>query len=95
MLRSYIGIYSDERASACDVGRRSLLGIEALADMPREPFVWPAAREAKRAIIHLGASSPTAVAPTPEVDVATVVAAQETYQPLEIKAGGLGVNVRS
>lgn len=92
MLRTYIGIYSDERASACDVGRRSLLGIEALADMPREPFVWPTAREVKRAIIDLRPSPLNDLAPTPEIDVGAVVAARETNQPSEIEAGSLGVH---
>lgn len=57
MIKSYIGIYADERASACDAGRRSLLGIESLAGMPRSPFTWPAARDARRASIRVASPS--------------------------------------
>ena len=52
MLRGYIGAYSGEITSADDAGRRTLLGMESLADMQRSPFVWPGGRALKRSTIR-------------------------------------------
>ncbi|MCJ2084232.1 reverse transcriptase domain-containing protein [Methylobacterium sp. J-090] len=48
LIRDYLGIYSDERRSAGDAGRRSLLGIESLSEMERSPFPWPTKRAGGR-----------------------------------------------
>jgi RNA-directed DNA polymerase len=53
LIRDYLGIYSDERKAADVDGRRSLLGIESLAGMQRDPFVWPAKRRGRRTIIRV------------------------------------------
>jgi len=41
LIRNYLAIYREERDKTDDAGRWHLLGIEALAQMKREPFVWP------------------------------------------------------
>ncbi len=57
MIRSYICAYASERAIASDADRRSLLGIESLADMQRIPFTWPINRGAKRASVQTNGST--------------------------------------
>jgi RNA-directed DNA polymerase len=52
LIRDYLGIYSDERKAADVDGRRSLLGIESLAGMQRDPFPWPAKRKGRRTTIR-------------------------------------------
>jgi RNA-directed DNA polymerase len=41
LIREYLSAYREERAKSDDAGRWRLLGIEALAQIDREPFVWP------------------------------------------------------
>jgi RNA-directed DNA polymerase len=41
LIRDYLGIYREEREKTDDAGRWRLLGIEALAQIKREPFAWP------------------------------------------------------
>jgi RNA-directed DNA polymerase len=41
LIRSYLATYREERDKTDDAGRWRLLGIEALAQIKREPFVWP------------------------------------------------------
>jgi retron-type reverse transcriptase len=41
LIRTYIGVYRDEWAKTDDWGRWRLLGIEALSQIKREPFIWP------------------------------------------------------
>ena len=41
LIKSYLAIYREERGKTDDAGRWRLLGIESLAQIEREPFVWP------------------------------------------------------
>jgi RNA-directed DNA polymerase len=41
LIKNYLGAYRDEREKNNDSGRWRLLGIEALAQIEREPFSWP------------------------------------------------------
>jgi RNA-directed DNA polymerase len=41
LIREYLSAYREERATTDDAGRWRLLGIEALAQIERNPFVWP------------------------------------------------------
>jgi retron-type reverse transcriptase len=41
LLRTYLAIYREKRAKADNAGRWRLLGIEALSQIKREPFIWP------------------------------------------------------
>jgi RNA-directed DNA polymerase len=41
LIRDYFAIYREEREKTDDAGRWRLLGIEALTQIEREPFVWP------------------------------------------------------
>jgi RNA-directed DNA polymerase len=41
LIKSYLAIYREEREKTDDAGRWRLLGIESLAQIKREPFVWP------------------------------------------------------
>ncbi|WP_020091127.1 reverse transcriptase domain-containing protein [Methylobacterium sp. 285MFTsu5.1] len=58
LIRDYLGIYSDERKAADVDGRRALLGIESLAGMRRDPFVWPVKRKVRRTIIAVEEPTP-------------------------------------
>jgi retron-type reverse transcriptase len=50
LIRNYLAAYREERDKTDDAGRWRLLGIEALAQIKREPFIWPKRnREAKLA----------------------------------------------
>ncbi len=40
-IRSYLAVYREERDKTGDAGRWRLLGIEALSQMKRDPFIWP------------------------------------------------------
>jgi Reverse transcriptase (RNA-dependent DNA polymerase) len=40
-IKEYLSIYREEREKTDDAGRWHLLGIEALSQITREPFVWP------------------------------------------------------
>jgi len=40
-IRKYLTIYKEERKNTDDAGHWRLLGIEALAQIKRAPFVWP------------------------------------------------------
>jgi len=52
-LKAYFAVYLEEQEKADGPGRWLLLGIEALAKMEREPFLWPKKRhEAETALIH-------------------------------------------
>jgi RNA-directed DNA polymerase len=44
LIRNYLAIYREERDKTNDAGRWRLLGIEALAQIKREPFIWPKKR---------------------------------------------------
>jgi RNA-directed DNA polymerase len=44
LLRQYLAAYKEERAKLDDAGRWRILGIEALAEIDREPFLWPKKR---------------------------------------------------
>lgn len=41
LIRDYFAIYREEREKTDDAGCWRLLGIEALTQIEREPFVWP------------------------------------------------------
>jgi hypothetical protein len=41
LIKTYIAIYREEWGKADEVGRWRLLGIEALGQMERKPFIWP------------------------------------------------------
>jgi hypothetical protein len=40
-MRKYLAKYRNEREKLNDAGRWRLLGIEALAQIERKPFLWP------------------------------------------------------
>lgn len=40
-IRTYLAIYRDEWGKTDDAGRWRLMGIEALAQIERQPFIWP------------------------------------------------------
>ncbi len=40
-IKGYLGIYAEERRNSDAAGKWRLLGIEALAQIEREPFAWP------------------------------------------------------
>jgi retron-type reverse transcriptase len=40
-LKQYLGVYRNERGKADDTGRWLLLGIQALSQIERKPFLWP------------------------------------------------------
>lgn len=46
LIRSYLAAYREEREKTDDAGCWRLLGIEALAQSERSPFVWPKKRAA-------------------------------------------------
>lgn len=46
LVRDYLAAYREERLKTDDAGRWRLLGIEALAQIEREPFVWPKKQKA-------------------------------------------------
>ena len=48
-LRTYLAVYREERGKADGVGRWTILGIEALSQIEREPFAWPKRNPSKRA----------------------------------------------
>jgi RNA-directed DNA polymerase len=41
LIRNYLAVYREERERTDDAGRWRLLGIEALAQIERDPFIWP------------------------------------------------------
>jgi RNA-directed DNA polymerase len=41
LIRNYLAVYREERDKSDDAGRWRLLGIESLAQIKREPFIWP------------------------------------------------------
>ena len=41
LIRTYLSVYREERGRSDDAGRWRLLGIEAFAQIKREPFAWP------------------------------------------------------
>ncbi|HYT24676.1 MAG TPA: reverse transcriptase domain-containing protein [Candidatus Polarisedimenticolia bacterium] len=41
LIKAYLAVYREERGKTDDPGRWRLLGIEALAQIEREPFIWP------------------------------------------------------
>jgi retron-type reverse transcriptase len=41
LFKTYLAVYREERGKTDGPGRWRLLGIEALAQMEREPFIWP------------------------------------------------------
>jgi len=41
LIKAYLAVYREERGKTNDPGRWRLLGIEALAQIEREPFIWP------------------------------------------------------
>jgi hypothetical protein len=41
LMRKYLAKYRNEREKLNDAGRWRLLGIEALAQIERKPFLWP------------------------------------------------------
>ena len=41
LIRTHIAIYREEWGKTDDAGRWRLLGIEALAQIERKPFIWP------------------------------------------------------
>jgi hypothetical protein len=41
LIRNYLAAYREERGKTDDAGRWHLLGIEALAQIERKPFLWP------------------------------------------------------
>jgi hypothetical protein len=41
LIKAYLAVYREERGKTDDPGRWRLLGIEALAQVEREPFIWP------------------------------------------------------
>ena len=41
LIKTYLAVYREERGKTDDAGRWRLLGIEALAQIEREPFVCP------------------------------------------------------
>jgi retron-type reverse transcriptase len=40
-IRTYLAIYREEWGKTDDAGRWRLLGVEALAQIKRQPFIWP------------------------------------------------------
>jgi RNA-directed DNA polymerase len=40
-IRSYLAVYREERDKTEEAGRWHLLGLEALSQMKRDPFIWP------------------------------------------------------
>lgn len=79
LIRDYLGIYSDERKAADIDGRRSLLGIESLAGMQRDPFVWPAKRKVRRTT-----GTPAIPASLPEPVLPVAIAALQVAPASEI-----------
>jgi hypothetical protein len=41
LIKAYLAVYREERGKTDAAGRWHLLGIEALAQIEREPFLWP------------------------------------------------------
>ena len=41
LIRAYLAVYREEREKTDEAGRWRLLGIEALAQIERDPYVWP------------------------------------------------------
>ncbi len=41
LIRNYLAVYREELEKTDAAGRWRLLGIESLAQIKREPFVWP------------------------------------------------------
>jgi hypothetical protein len=41
LIRNYLAAYREERDKTDDAGRWRLLGIESLAQIDRDPFLWP------------------------------------------------------
>ena len=48
LIKTYLGVYREERGKADSAGRWRLLGIETLSQIRRDPFIWPK-KSAKRA----------------------------------------------
>jgi hypothetical protein len=41
LIRDYLAVYREVREKTGEAGRWRLLGIEALAQIERKPFIWP------------------------------------------------------
>jgi RNA-directed DNA polymerase len=71
LIRDYLAAYREERAKTDDARRWRLLGIEALAQIKREPFVWPRKAESLPGVAHRVSSQTEAPRSTETQHVAT------------------------